>query len=245
MPLAPELERARRFFQSRLTEDKAAILGMAEGLLRGSGILKGVAGVGAPMPQGRLLDVGGQPVDMADLVEGGPLVLSFFQGDWSPFCRAELTAYQRMLPYVKALQARLVGVSPLHPDRSGRLAADLGLGFPLLSDPGCRLAGRLGLHYELPPTVRAVFAQMGIDLPRLNLVPGRDPGLPDQPAPWVLPLPATLVVDGRGVIVRIGVDADVGRRLEPMDALQAVADLHQGTPSGPDTRCGQALAPMD
>ncbi|BBJ45382.1 hypothetical protein SSPO_081000 [Streptomyces antimycoticus] len=58
------------------------------------------------------------PVDIADLLAAGPVVVSFYRGSWCPYRNLELRALQARLPELTRLGARLVAISPELPDRS-------------------------------------------------------------------------------------------------------------------------------
>lgn len=89
-----------------------------------------------------------------------------------------------------------------------------GLEFDILSDPGNAYAAALGLRFELPPELQAIYRGFGIDLPVCN---GDDS--------WTLPMPARIVVD-RAAIVRVAdVDPDYTVRPEPEKTLADVMAL--------------------
>ena len=88
------------------------------------------------------------------------------------------------------------------------------LAFPVLSDPGNAYARSLGLAFELPADLRAIYGGFGIDLEAHN---GDDS--------WTLPMPARLVVSGDGVIQSIACDPDYTIRPEPEETLEFVRGL--------------------
>ena len=59
-----------------------------------------------------LPDANGRLVSSLELREKGPLVISFFRGDWCPFCKAELCALQAAQPRIHHLKASLLAISP-------------------------------------------------------------------------------------------------------------------------------------
>ena len=56
-------------------------------------------------------------IDLSDLLERGPVVMSFFWGDWCPYCVLELNALAAALPEIERLGASLSrrSLAPSHP----------------------------------------------------------------------------------------------------------------------------------
>ena len=73
-------------------------------------------------------------------------------------CRRQLAGLQEIENELQAHHASVVAISVDHPEESRLLAQELGLGFPLLSDPNAAVTERYGIrmaHEEL--AVPAVF----------------------------------------------------------------------------------------
>lgn len=82
MSLADKLAATRAASAGRIPPDRQAIMHRATDDLRKSGILDRIVAVGSPAPAFELANHDGRRVSSADLVAGGPLVLSFFRGSW-------------------------------------------------------------------------------------------------------------------------------------------------------------------
>ena len=74
----------------------------------------------------------------------GPTLLVFFRGHWCPYCRRYLKKLQGNLPRFRERNIRLLAISPEPPATSGALARELGLEFPILSDPRGVVIDRYG-----------------------------------------------------------------------------------------------------
>jgi hypothetical protein len=82
MLLEEKLAATRAASAARIPPDKAAIMHRATEDLRKSGILDRIVQVGARMPAFELANYDGRRVSSRDLLQRGPLVLSFFRGSW-------------------------------------------------------------------------------------------------------------------------------------------------------------------
>jgi len=82
MSLEEKLAAIREMAKTRQPPEVRAV--MLKGIedLRASGIMGGVAKVGATAPDFTLPNVAGQPVSLAALRARGPVVLSFYRGRW-------------------------------------------------------------------------------------------------------------------------------------------------------------------
>lgn len=82
MALEDTLRGMREASAKRIPADKAAIMHRATEELRASGVMDRVIKVGDSLPSFALPNANGQVVRSADLLAKGPLVLTFFRGNW-------------------------------------------------------------------------------------------------------------------------------------------------------------------
>jgi len=82
MSLEEKLAATRAGAATRIPPERQAIMHRATEDLRRSGIMDRIVKVGAPAPAFELENYDGRRVDSAELLAGGPMVLSFFRGAW-------------------------------------------------------------------------------------------------------------------------------------------------------------------
>ena len=82
MSLAKRLEAIRVSFASKVPEEIKSVMSRATQDLRDSGILDGVVGPGSAAPNFSLVASNGETVTLESLRAKGPVVLSFFRGNW-------------------------------------------------------------------------------------------------------------------------------------------------------------------
>lgn len=180
--------------------------------LRERNAVPGVA-VGEHAPDFTLPDAHGNPVTLSARLGKGPVVLSFYRGDWCPICNVQLRALQRHLPAITELGASLLAVNPQAPDRSLTFAETLELGFDVLSDLEQEVADAYRIRFPLGESLRGVYEE---------LMP-----LPEQNADgsWNLPVPATFIIGTDGIVRARHVDADYRQRMEPEAIVAALRDI--------------------
>jgi peroxiredoxin len=202
------LERVGPDTAKLVDQDNLALQALASNALR----------VGDSFPAMFLKNQLGEDLDLRELADIQPLVVTFYRGGWCPYCNLELRAYQKALPEIEALGARLVAITPETPDNSLSTAEKNDLSFPVLSDAKGLLSEALGIRFELSPAIQALYQKFGHDLPARN---GDDR--------WSLPMPATFVVEKGGVIAFAFVDPDYRKRLEPDAAVDVLRSLASKT----------------
>jgi peroxiredoxin len=162
-----------------------------------------------------LEDATGTPVGLGQLVENGPAVIVFYRGGWCPYCNLALRTYQQdLLPQLGALAARLVAISPQSPDESLSTVEKAALGFTVLSDPGSRLADRIGIAFDQADDVLAAQRKLGLDLTKVN-----------AEGAVRLPRPTVLVVDQDRTVRFVDVQPDYTARTEVADIIAALSDM--------------------
>jgi peroxiredoxin len=171
--------------------------------------------VGDVLESFTLDDATGTPVSLDHIVENGPGVIVFYRGGWCPYCDLALRTYQQqLLPQLDAFGARLIAISPQAPDESLSTVEKAGLEFTVLSDPGGRLADRIGIAFEQADDVLAAQRKLGLDLTKVN-----------AEGAVRLPRPTVLVVDRDRVVRFIDVQPDYTARTEVADIIAALVDL--------------------
>jgi peroxiredoxin len=181
-----------------------------------TGIEEGILPVGAVAPEFELNDASGRLVRSTDLLALGPLVVKFFRGRWCPYCTTELEAWRDLYGQLREREALMVAISPQTERQSDFMAGQHGLPFPLLSDPGCKLADQFGLVYTVPPYMRDYYSSILVNLPFIN-----------GDMSWRLPLPATYVIGRDRKVLFAEAHADFRVRPEPEEALAAAFAEHR------------------
>ena len=210
MNLEERIEAFRRKFLSQVPDEIQQMMRGAETRLAESGAAQRAVKTGDQAPGFALPNAHGQMVSSRELLAKGPVVLSFYRGDWCPYCNLELKALQERVAEIEALGARLVAVSPQMPDATTDTATRNNLTFEVLSDTGNSVAKSFGLDFELAKELRPIYKSWGADLEKLN----GDP-------PFSLPMAATYVIGRDGTIIESFVDPDYTKRMEP----QAILDV--------------------
>lgn len=182
-----------------------------------SGIVDRAKKVGDQAPDFTLKNATGEEVRLTELLEQGPVVLTWYRGGWCPYCNIALAAFQEQLPAIREAGATLVALSPELPDKTLDTRQKSELEFEVLTDLNHRVAEDYGLVFELTPKVRELYKQF-FDLTEFN---GADAG------DGKLPLAATYVIDRDGTIRWAFLDADYRKRAEPSEVTAFLQSMDE------------------
>lgn len=168
--------------------------------------------VGEPLPDFCMTDSEGKLVELAALLEKGPLVVSFNRGPWCDYCGLELHSLARAYPDIVAAGGDVVSIVPETGKFARVLQAARGVPFRVLTDMDLGYALNLGLVFWVGDKVMDMYRGFGIDLAHFQGNGG-----------WFLPIPATLVVGSDGKVKARFVDPDFRHRMGVEGILAALS----------------------
>lgn len=175
-------------------------------------------GIGERLPEFALFNAEGKLVSSPELLSRGPLVLSFYRGEWCRFCGCELDALSDFSEEIREAGGHIAMVS-------GETGGQIQLSkrkhradYEILNDVDLGIAMRFGLIFQLPADIRALYARKSIDL---GAIYGNVSGF--------LPIPATYIVGTDARVVDAHVDPDFTRRMDPAEIIATLERMQAGT----------------
>jgi peroxiredoxin len=179
-----------------------------------TGIEERILPVGALAPSFTLRDSNGRLLRSDDLLALGPLVVKFFRGRWCPYCMTELETWRDLYGRLRERGALMLAIGPQTERQSDFMVGHHGLPFPVLSDPGNKVAEQFGLTYIIPEYHRSYYRSILVNIPFVN-----------GDESWRLPLPATYLIARHGRVVFAEAHADFRVRPEPEEVLGLIEQL--------------------
>ncbi|MDO6758680.1 peroxiredoxin-like family protein [Tamlana sp. 2_MG-2023] len=187
------------------------IINEAKALQQGEKALK----VNQKAPNFKLPNAEGTLINLEGLLDKGPVVVTFYRGDWCPYCNLQLRALQSKLSEIHELGATLVAVSPQVPDDSLSESEINDMEFTVLSDQDAKVATQYGVAWKVPEFLAEhMRVDRNLDLDKINNGDGS-----------ILPIPATFILDTHGIVVWRYVDVDYRTRSEPDDIIEALKSV--------------------
>lgn len=169
--------------------------------------------VGDKAPQFTLKNALGKKVKLSTLLKNGNVVLTWYRGGWCPYCNRALQSWQEVLPEIKAQGATFVALTPELPDYSLSTKEKHQLTFEILTDLNNEVASRYGLVFTLDENT-AVRYEKGFGLSAYN---GNHLNQ--------LPMPATYIINQKGVIVYAFVNADYTQRANTEEVIKKLKEI--------------------
>jgi peroxiredoxin len=170
---------------------------------------------GDPMPPFHLPDEQGHLVALWDLLNHGPVAVTFHRGHWCPYCRINTDALAKAQKDIAAEGAQVVAVMPDRQQFAAEFKTELQAPFPVLTDVDNGYALSLNLAIWVGEEMERFIAAAGWDVPKFQ---GNNS--------WFLPIPATFVVGQDGYVKARFVDPDYRKRMEIEDVLAALRRAH-------------------
>ena len=169
---------------------------------------------GEPMPPFLLPDQSGRFVSLDNLLAKGTVVLSFNRGGWCPYCRINADALAQLSPKVAAQGAQIVAITPDLSQFNAELQADAKADFPILTDLDNGYALEVNVAFKVPEEKRIAMTAAGWDISRSQ-----------SNDAWVLPIPATFVIDCDGIVLERFIDPDYRKRATHEAILAALPSV--------------------
>lgn len=186
---------------------------MQEGIDVASRVEATAINVGDKAPDFTLPNAVGKEITLSELLQTGPVVITWYRGGWCPYCNIQLYDLSQLENKFETAGAQLVAISPEQPDSSLSTQEKQELDFHVLSDLHNKVAREYGIVFELTEPLKAIYGEH-INLEAYN-----------SDDSYELPLAVTYVVDQDRIVRWAFVDGDYKQRAEPKDILLAVRAL--------------------
>lgn len=208
-----KLNAKKEAFLESASEEKVSDYDEGIRLVAESGVLDRALNVGDTAPDFTLPSAVETNVTLSELLKDGPVVMTWYRGEWCPYCNIYLEDLQMHADEFKEAGAQIVAISPEKVDNGMKLADRMALKYHVLSDEGSKVAEEYGVVYTLPPKI-AEYYQNAFDLHGVNNDDSN-----------VLPLSASYIIGQDGTIKFAYLNPDYRERAETELLLQIVKKL--------------------
>ena len=209
---------------TRLSPEFARVVARMVARLEANSVGQSAPQIGERMPDFVLPDEKGRLVRLENLLEQGPVVVSFHRGQWCPYCKLNADGLAKIAPGVKRLGAQIIAISPETHKYGAELKSYAKAPFPLLADVDNGYALELNLLFWVGDEKRDAMRAGGFDIAPYQ---GNET--------WMLPIPATFIVGRDGLVKARYIDPDYRRRMDLDLILGVLKQLHTEAAGAPLT----------
>lgn len=166
--------------------------------------------VGETIPDVKLLNMEGQPIELKREVARKPTILVFYRGGWCPYCSKHLAELRLLQPDIDRMGYQMLAISTDAPEGLKNTYEKAELTYTLLSDADLTAAKAFGLAFK----AAAKHSDM-----LLKSSAGKN-------TEGLLPVPAVFVLDTNGVIKYEHINPNFKERVSAK-VLKAVVEALQ------------------
>lgn len=214
MGLQNRLDTLKQEFTANVPSEALALMNQETEKLIASDIVENALKVGDTLPNGQLTSINGEQVSIEQLIDGKPLVISFYRGGWCPYCVLELKGLQEIAEDVRELGANIIAMTPENVEHVKETKQKNKVLFDIFSDDASQFAKQLGLVFTLPKSLQELYLTFGLDVQKHN-----------GESKFELPIPTTIIVKPNREIVYLFADGDYTKRSEPAKLLKVLKSL--------------------
>ncbi|MGJ8632562.1 MAG: peroxiredoxin-like family protein [Luteolibacter sp.] len=189
--------------------------------IKAANVVENALSVGDTAPDFTLKNALGQEISLAAELKKGPVILTWYRGNWCPYCNIALAAMEEELPEFQKQGAALIALTPELPDKTLTTKEKNSLTFEVLTDLNHQVADKYRLLFKLTPEVEKRYEEF-FDLADYN---GEDAGTD------TLPLAATYIIGKDGKIAWAFLHHDYHKRAEPKDITAFLKKMNASSPS--------------
>jgi len=211
--LSERLRKYKNSFEKSVPAEVLEVLSRNISLLQKQQAREDKLSVGSVVRHGIIYGSNGHGVELNSLLLQAPVIITFVRGAWCPYCMLELQQWNKFIRSVNQ-PINFIVVSGELSALSDQAIEDNKLDFPIWEDKNYQLAKEFGLAYEVGLEMKELLLKWGIDLPKRTCTND-----------FILPTPATYVIDTNYKISYAFLEDDYTQRAEPEDVYKEYKKL--------------------
>lgn len=152
----------------------------------------------------------GKSIELSKLLTKGPVVLIFYRGYWCPLCNKHLAKFQDSLKYITNRGAQIVAISAQTYGNSEKMIHQQNITFNVISDTTDKIMKDYKVLFHVTTAYQAMLEKyIKKKLNQINAQKSAE-----------LPVPATYVINQKGIIVYRQFNYDYSKRSSVKEVLE-------------------------
>lgn len=158
--------------------------------------------INSKAPDFKATDQYGNEFRLKDVLRDSLVVLTFYRGEWCPYCNRQLKKLEDSLQLIKDKGARLIAISPEKPEYITKTIEKTKASYPLLYDKDMKIMNAYAVAFQVDDKTVSRYKNADIDLATAH----------GQKEKIYLPVPAVYVISKEGTILYRFFNADYKKR---------------------------------
>jgi len=159
-------------------------------------------------------DVANQRISLQKLLDKGPVVVTFYRGQWCPYCNKYMSALQDSLSFITQAGASLIAITPEKNSEIDKTISKTGASFSIIYDEGHRIMDAYRVTFRTSDLKNILHFAAGININEAS-------GNKDN----ALPVPATYIIASDGRIIGRHFDTNYAKRMSVAAILEAIKGI--------------------
>jgi peroxiredoxin len=165
-------------------------------------------------PLFEVADASGHIVSLKHLLQNGPVVISFYRGQWCPYCNRHMSNLQDSISFITALGASLIAITPEKNEEISKTVTKTGASFSIIYDQGHKIMDAYKVTFKVSGFKNLLHFAEGVNI---NKASGNEDN--------VLPVPATYIIAPDGRIIGRHFNTDYTVRMPVKDILKVLKSI--------------------
>ena len=167
-------------------------------------------------PNFEVISHNGELLNLKELSKKGPVILTFYRGEWCPHCNLYMASLQDSLHLIEELNGTIIAITPENFENIDKTLAKSAAKFHVVYDRNHKIMDNYKVSYKMAMAKHAMYVTAGINI-------NKNSGNEDR----MLPVPATYIIDQNQKIIGAHFDEDYTQRMPIKDILSILKQYHQ------------------
>lgn len=170
--------------------------------------------INSTAPDFKATDHLGNRIVLSKSLEKGPVVITFYRGEWCPHCNNYMMNLQDSLSLIENYNATVLAITPESDLYIDETIEKTGAGFSIIWDKDHKIMDKYKVTFELADGKNTIYKIAGINVRKAS---GSDHRM--------LPVPATYIIGTDGKIKGGFFNEDYSQRMPVKDILMVLREL--------------------
>ena len=152
-----------------------------------------------------------EKLTLESLIKNGPVVITFYRGQWCPYCNKHMSDLQDSLSFINNAGATLIAITPEKNTEINKTIKKSDASFNIIYDKNHKIMDAYKVSFISKGFKKYLHILIGININKAS-------GNRDN----ILPIPATYIIDSNGIIIGRHFDKDYTKRMSVAEILNVL-----------------------